>query len=266
MASSGSRVRSLQQTVALITASISGPSAGATTEKASRSANARSSLLWPLPSLAKRCSVSDVRATTFRFKARDGVLLDGAVLGRSPVGIVLAHEAFGDLCRWVPYGKLLSQEGFRVLVFDYRGFGLSAKVTGRRCAHRCRHRGRDRRATAARPAEDRARRCIPRRSSRAGRGGVGARRRREHLRAGLCILAWGCLNTRCWTRLPPRPVYEARCCSSRRRRPVRPRRVDRQALRGCHHRGQASRRRARLLATVSRSLTIGGPRGRRCAR
>ncbi len=88
----------------------------------------------PLPPLAKRCSVSDVRATTFRFKASDGVLLDGAVLGRGPVGIALAHEAFGDLCRWVPYGKLLNQEGFRVLVFDYRGFGLSAKVTGMRAA------------------------------------------------------------------------------------------------------------------------------------
>ena len=62
------------------------------------------------------------------------MLLDGAVLGRGPVGIVLAHEAFGDLCRWVPYGNLLSQEGFRVLVFVYRGFGLSAKVGGARAA------------------------------------------------------------------------------------------------------------------------------------
>lgn len=117
--------------VALIMTSLSGPSAGATTEKANLSTSPGSSLLRPLPPLAKRCSVPDVRATTFRFRAADGVLLDGAVLGQGPVGIVLAHEAVGDLCSWVlsrlPDG--LSQAGFRVLVFDYRGFGLSAKVT-----------------------------------------------------------------------------------------------------------------------------------------
>ncbi len=56
------------------------------------------------------------------------------MLGRGPVGIVLANEAYGDLCRWVPYGKLLSQEGFRALVFDYRGSGMSARVAGERAA------------------------------------------------------------------------------------------------------------------------------------
>jgi len=110
----------LSHAVGLIGSSL----AGATAEATSR----------PLPPLAKRCSVSGVRATTFRFKAADGVSLDGAVIGRGTVGIVLAHEAFGDLCRWVPYGKLLSQEGFRVLVFDYRGFGLSATASGKHTA------------------------------------------------------------------------------------------------------------------------------------
>jgi pimeloyl-ACP methyl ester carboxylesterase len=93
---------------------------------------ARSPLLRRLPPIAERCSQPQVRATTFRFKASDGVLLDGAVLGGGPVGIVLAHESGGDLCRWVPYGDLLSKEGFRVLVFDYRGLGLSAGVAGKR--------------------------------------------------------------------------------------------------------------------------------------
>jgi hypothetical protein len=109
------------------------PPAGAAMESASPSA-ARSTLLRPLPPLARRCFIPNVHATTFRFKTKDGVLLDGAVLGRGRVGIVLAHESVGDLCRWVPYGRLLSKSGFRVLVFDYRGFGFSAKVTGRRAA------------------------------------------------------------------------------------------------------------------------------------
>lgn len=117
--------------VALIAASLLSPPLGATNAPASPSA-ARSTLVRPLPPLARRCSVSNVRATTFRFKARDGVLLNGAVLGQGSVAVVLAYEVVGDLCRWVPYGALLSNEGFRVLVFDYRGYGLSAKVTGER--------------------------------------------------------------------------------------------------------------------------------------
>lgn len=103
-----------------------------TPERGSRPATTRASSLRPLPPLARRCSVPDVRATTFRFRSRDGVLLDGALLGQGPVGVVLAHEAVGDLCRWVPYANILSQEGFRVLVFDYRDVGLSARVTGKR--------------------------------------------------------------------------------------------------------------------------------------
>jgi len=104
--------------VALISALLAGAAAGAT----------------ELPPLAGRCSVPNVHATTFRFKTGDGVLLDGAVIGQGRVGIVLAHESVGDLCNWVFEGNLLSRQGLRVLMFDYRGFGLSAKVTGSRAA------------------------------------------------------------------------------------------------------------------------------------
>lgn len=118
--------------IAVGTAWVAGASAGAAKEASGQPATARSTRLAPLPPLARRCSVPGVRATTFRFRATDGVLLDGAVLGGGDVGVVLAHEALGDLCRWVPFADVLSQEGFRVLVFDYRGFGLSAKVSGKR--------------------------------------------------------------------------------------------------------------------------------------
>jgi pimeloyl-ACP methyl ester carboxylesterase len=80
------------------------------------------------------CTIKSVAAAAFARETllrigrpRDDVSLQGK-------RIVLAHEAFGDLCRWVPYGNLLSRYGFRVLVFDYRDVGLSAKVTGKRAA------------------------------------------------------------------------------------------------------------------------------------
>jgi pimeloyl-ACP methyl ester carboxylesterase len=53
------------------------------------------------------------------------VLLDGSVLGSGATGVVLAHESPADLCGWLPYARVLSHAGFRVLLFDHRHFGLS---------------------------------------------------------------------------------------------------------------------------------------------
>jgi alpha-beta hydrolase superfamily lysophospholipase len=61
----------------------------------------------------------------FRFHAADGTVLDGAVLGTGHVGVVLANEYPADLCSWLPYGLTLASRGFRVLLFDFRGYGLS---------------------------------------------------------------------------------------------------------------------------------------------
>lgn len=80
-----------------------------------------------LPSLERRCgsAAADAGAKVGWFRAADGVLLDGATLGRGKTGVVLAHQSPADLCGWVPYAKVLSAAGFRVLLFDHRHFGLS---------------------------------------------------------------------------------------------------------------------------------------------
>jgi pimeloyl-ACP methyl ester carboxylesterase len=87
---------------------------------APQAANARQ-----LPALAGRCGEPAASARLVAFRASDGTLLDGAVLGRGPTGVVLAHESPADLCGWLPYASRLARDGFRVLVFDFRGFGLS---------------------------------------------------------------------------------------------------------------------------------------------
>ena len=79
-----------------------------------------------LPPLGKRCGSPGVRASVFRFPASDGTVLDGAVLGHGSAGVVLAHQAYENLCQWVPFGRVLAGKGYRVLVFDFRGAGLSA--------------------------------------------------------------------------------------------------------------------------------------------
>jgi pimeloyl-ACP methyl ester carboxylesterase len=77
-----------------------------------------------LPTLASRCG-SRLDARVGWFRASDGVLLDGAVAGNGKTGVVLAHESPADLCGWTRYAAVLSRAGFRVLLFDHRGFGLS---------------------------------------------------------------------------------------------------------------------------------------------
>jgi alpha-beta hydrolase superfamily lysophospholipase len=86
-----------------------------------------------LPSLTERCGRGPgkaVPATTRWFRAPDGVLLDGASFSHGSTGIALAHESPGDLCGWVSYAGVLSRSGFRVLIFDLRGFGLSQSPAG----------------------------------------------------------------------------------------------------------------------------------------
>jgi alpha-beta hydrolase superfamily lysophospholipase len=83
----------------------------------------------PLPPLGQRCGTdfAGVAADLIRFRAGDGTSLDGAVLGEGTVGVVLASESPSDLCGWLPYAVVLHQQGFRVLAFDFRGFGYSAR-------------------------------------------------------------------------------------------------------------------------------------------
>jgi alpha-beta hydrolase superfamily lysophospholipase len=64
-----------------------------------------------------------------RFSAADGARLVGVFLGKGPRVVVLAHQggggAPGNLCAWMPYARTLRAAGYRVLVFDHRGFGSS---------------------------------------------------------------------------------------------------------------------------------------------
>ena len=82
-----------------------------------------------LPSGGARCSDPGTPAETFWFRATDGTRLDGAMLGSGTAGVVLAHQYPADLCGWWPYAAVLARKGFRVLLFDFRCFGLSTCPT-----------------------------------------------------------------------------------------------------------------------------------------
>jgi pimeloyl-ACP methyl ester carboxylesterase len=59
------------------------------------------------------------------FASRSGSTLAGVVLGDGAAGVVLAHGPHGDVCEVLPYARVLVGLGYRVLAFDFNGFGES---------------------------------------------------------------------------------------------------------------------------------------------
>jgi esterase/lipase len=57
-------------------------------------------------------------------------MLDGAVVGSGPVGVVLLHEYPGPMCGWWPYATYLAHHGVQALLFDFRCLGLSTCPRG----------------------------------------------------------------------------------------------------------------------------------------
>jgi alpha-beta hydrolase superfamily lysophospholipase len=78
--------------------------------------------------LRETCVTRAERRHVLRFTASDRVRLIGVVLGRGPHAVILAHQGASDLCIWVPYARTLAARGYRVLIFDHRGFGSSGRA------------------------------------------------------------------------------------------------------------------------------------------
>jgi pimeloyl-ACP methyl ester carboxylesterase len=81
------------------------------------------------PKLDDWCLTKAERRAAVSLRASDGARVLGVVLGgaRARRGVVIAHENGGGLCNWVPYGRRLSRDGYRVLLLDLRGFVSSPK-------------------------------------------------------------------------------------------------------------------------------------------
>lgn len=59
------------------------------------------------------------------FRAANGATLGGVLAGNGRVGVVLAHQSDGSVCQWWPFVGQFVQRGFRVLAFDFEGYGAS---------------------------------------------------------------------------------------------------------------------------------------------
>jgi len=67
--------------------------------------------------------------------------LDGVLIGRGPVGVVLAHERGRNLCDWLPYAHHLARRGFAAMAFDFKTYAAGLVESVESAAGELRRRG-----------------------------------------------------------------------------------------------------------------------------
>jgi dienelactone hydrolase len=84
-----------------------------------------------LPPVGVDCRELATLGRTLRLPNSAGLVVDAVDLGSGPNGVVLAHQSDANMCQWLPYATLLDQLGYRVVVFDFVGFGTSTQPATR---------------------------------------------------------------------------------------------------------------------------------------
>ncbi len=64
------------------------------------------------------------------FQSVDGVTLHGTLYGQGEVGMVLAPTYPGEQAGWASFAQAAAEQGYRVLTFDFRGYGASEGEPG----------------------------------------------------------------------------------------------------------------------------------------
>ncbi|MFF6955208.1 alpha/beta hydrolase family protein [Streptomyces sp. NPDC008317] len=66
-------------------------------------------------------SPEQAKAGSVSFPGGDGQDVEGYLTGTGGTGLVLAHQADGDVCQWVPHAQDLAADGYRVLAVNSAG-------------------------------------------------------------------------------------------------------------------------------------------------
>jgi pimeloyl-ACP methyl ester carboxylesterase len=83
------------------------------------------------PALVRECGsfLSGFKAQPLWLETSDGVRLYAVEAGHGPTTAVLAHQGRSNLCDTIDYAKTLLASGVRILAFDFRGNGLSQRLS-----------------------------------------------------------------------------------------------------------------------------------------
>ena len=60
-----------------------------------------------------------------RFRTEDSEDLWGSIFGSGEIGVILTHMRGRDQSSWFPFARIASESGYKVLTFDFRGYGKS---------------------------------------------------------------------------------------------------------------------------------------------
>jgi pimeloyl-ACP methyl ester carboxylesterase len=88
-------------------------------------ASAASAASAATPVYRDGCGTKAERTRLVVFRAPSGPKLVGMLLGSGTKGVVLTHELRANLCRWLPFARVLAKSGYRVLLYDARDHGSS---------------------------------------------------------------------------------------------------------------------------------------------
>jgi pimeloyl-ACP methyl ester carboxylesterase len=81
-----------------------------------------------LPPVGVDCRDLATQGRTLHLHNQAGLEIAAVDLGEGPRGVVLAHQSDADMCQWLPYATLLASQGYRVVAFDFAGFGTSSRT------------------------------------------------------------------------------------------------------------------------------------------
>lgn len=70
------------------------------------------------------------RGNAVQFVTEDGILLCGYVLGKGSKGITLGHPNGWMVKSWLPFAEQLVDEGYMVILWEFRGNKPSGSATG----------------------------------------------------------------------------------------------------------------------------------------
>lgn len=83
--------------------------------------------MWRVSAIVLTAAVPAAAQEHVSFATQDGVTIYADVYGKGDRGVVLAHGGQFNKESWAKQAATLVNAGFRVLAFDFRGFGQSAR-------------------------------------------------------------------------------------------------------------------------------------------
>ena len=79
-----------------------------------------------LPPVGVDCREATTEGLPLRLENAAGLKIAAVEYGSGAKGVVLVHQSDASMCQWLPYAMALAERGYRVLAFDFAGFGSSS--------------------------------------------------------------------------------------------------------------------------------------------